>query len=288
MKQVEERVFRLNHKADEVLVVFDIDNTVLTMNQDLGSDQWFMWQNAMIKKEQKDEGLVTKDFDTLLSIQYQLFETSRMRPPENRTPPMIRKLQEKGYRVIALSSRGYKSLRPTLRELKNNQMDFSKTALKINEQDTWLPYNLKDLKVISPQEAKSYQLQSNARKVIYQEGVFLTAGQHKGAMLRILLYKASFLPKAIFFVDDHLKHSDSVQQAFAGQELSLYSFRYSHEDQNVNSFIQGEGKELAKIQMQEIQQTCSKKQMGKLNSILKVIFGRDPVRPKDRMICELF
>ena len=33
-------------RHDQVLVVFDIDNTLLAMEQGLGSDQWYDWQKT--------------------------------------------------------------------------------------------------------------------------------------------------------------------------------------------------------------------------------------------------
>lgn len=41
---------RLKYGAKNVLVVFDIDNTLLKANQPLGSDQWFEWQAEAIKQ----------------------------------------------------------------------------------------------------------------------------------------------------------------------------------------------------------------------------------------------
>ena len=38
---------------ENVLVIFDIDNTILAMEQDLGSDQWYDWQ----KELQRHDGM---------------------------------------------------------------------------------------------------------------------------------------------------------------------------------------------------------------------------------------
>ena len=45
-EEIQKKVYELGKKygPKNVLVVLDIDNTVLKMNQDLGSDQWFTWQ----------------------------------------------------------------------------------------------------------------------------------------------------------------------------------------------------------------------------------------------------
>ena len=46
MTEVEQKVaeLRRTHSAAEILLVFDIDNTLLTTEVDLGGDAWFLWQ----------------------------------------------------------------------------------------------------------------------------------------------------------------------------------------------------------------------------------------------------
>jgi hypothetical protein len=71
------------------------------------------------------------------------------------------------------------------------------------------------------------------RLVSYSEGVFMTAGQHKGAMLRILLNKSQRDFDAIVFVDDRDQHVKAVHEAFADQPTrEVWTFRYSKEDAN--------------------------------------------------------
>ena len=38
------------HHPENVLLVFDIDNTLLAMEQDLGSSQWYRWQDHQFGK----------------------------------------------------------------------------------------------------------------------------------------------------------------------------------------------------------------------------------------------
>ena len=72
----------------------------------------------------------------------------------------------------------------------------------------------------------------------------MTAGQHKGYMLKTLLARSTRASanqpfahfKAIVFVDDHQKHVDRMQEAFAGDSIDLATFRYSREDGNVEKF----------------------------------------------------
>src|SRR6187549_4287487 len=50
-------VVKYAHKIEpsRILLVLDIDNTLLAMDNPLGSDQWFEWQRYLIKNEPKSE-----------------------------------------------------------------------------------------------------------------------------------------------------------------------------------------------------------------------------------------
>ena len=54
---------------EHVLLVVDIDNTLLAMNQPLGSDQWFEWQDGLLKRQPHSSLLVAKSFEGLLEGQ---------------------------------------------------------------------------------------------------------------------------------------------------------------------------------------------------------------------------
>ena len=61
------------YSKENVLVVVDIDNTLLAMNQDLGSDQWYNWQNGLLENDPSSPDLVAADFKGLLGVQGTLF-----------------------------------------------------------------------------------------------------------------------------------------------------------------------------------------------------------------------
>src|SRR5688500_15980315 len=42
---------------DRVLLVLDIDNTLLAMDHDLGSDQWFEWQRYLLEHQPRSDDL---------------------------------------------------------------------------------------------------------------------------------------------------------------------------------------------------------------------------------------
>jgi len=231
------------YDANEILLVVDVDNTMLAMNQDLGSDQWFNWQDGLLESDPQSSDLVANDFSGLLEVQGLLFALSGMHPPEPELPKMVNELLAQGVQAMVLTSRGPEFRDATERELKKNGYDFSKSAPEIKEK-RGLFYPL------DPDAPSSHglsaevtaSLQPRLRPVSYSNGIFLTAGQHKGYMLRTLLARRTVGEgdakqfKAVVFVDDHQRHAKSMHEAHEGVKLDLSTFRYSREDGNVSNF----------------------------------------------------
>ena len=227
------------HSARDVLLVVDIDNTLLAMNQDLGSDQWFNWQDRLLKSNPNSSDLVAPDFSGLLRIQGILFSLSCMHPPEPDLPNIVKSIQDKKVTTVVLTSRGPDFRSAAERELTKNHYDFDRpdTVLKIveNRRGLFKPYDPN-----RPREhgltAKEIDQLGSPRNVTYANGVFMTAGQHKGYMLRTLLARAEKKFKAIIYVDDHQRHTDRIHEAYQNHPVDLITFRYSREDNTVNHF----------------------------------------------------
>ena len=76
------------------------------MNQDLGSDQWFNWQESLLEEDKNHADLVAPDFPGLLEVQGILFALSSMHPPQPDLPEMVEGLSEQGVTIVVLTSRG--------------------------------------------------------------------------------------------------------------------------------------------------------------------------------------
>lgn len=215
-----------------VLLVFDIDNTLLAMKQDFGSDQWFNWQATLIK-EKKWDLTAGKSFNDLLKLNAKIFALSPMRLTEKSIPELIKQIQNKGISVIALTSRGPELRNSTERELENQGIDLKKTSLSPGISETFVPNGHK-------------------RNVNFQNGIFMTSGQHKGKMLKFLLDRFKKAYKGIVFVDDHEKHTTSVFKTFGAiNDINVY--RYGREDANVKRFQASDKKEVT-LKLQKLKQ----------------------------------
>jgi len=201
------------HGRDRVLVVFDIDNTLLAMEQDLGSDQWYYWQKDLQKADPCSGDLVSNRF----SVQGAVYFASAMRPTQPDAAQQVRRLQDAGVSVIALTSRGPDYRLQTFRELRRNDISFWPGALppKRGYPGSFIP-------------------EGGTRAALYEEGVFLTAGQHKGDMLRALLDKTGAdSPAVIVMADDKVENLQAVMETFEGSGSAIHAWRYSREDTNV-------------------------------------------------------
>lgn len=225
----------------QVLVILDVDNTLLTMRDDLGSDQWYRWQKGLLNKPGPDEGEVAADFDGMLEVQKLLFAAKAMRPTQEDTAEIVGTLQDLGYPVMALTARGPENIGATLRELTRNGIDMTRTAPAglPDMGGAHLPFDAANPAEagLTAEEVGAYGLEV-PRPVLYRDGVFMVAGQHKGALLEILLRRIGKHYPAIAYLDDHGKHACEMAQAFQDQPVVLDAFRYDHERVQAQSFLQ--------------------------------------------------
>ncbi|QDV77872.1 DUF2608 domain-containing protein [Botrimarina mediterranea] len=225
--------------AENVWLVVDIDNTLLAMQGDLGSDQWFEWQEYLVFNEPDSPELVAEDFDGLLDVQGLLFTLGKMRPPEADLPAMVQKTQDAGVATFVITSRGDAFRAATERELSAAGYDIAGHAPAMSKapQGEFLPYELSCIEDygIRPSEAKLFGLKE-ARPISLEGGVMMTAGQHKGAMLLVALEFADHPPKAIVFVDDHARHVHRIYDAMSRHDIECTALQYKAEDKNVARF----------------------------------------------------
>src|SRR3989338_4347203 len=88
IRDVEKKAEELKVKfkdAKNVLIVFDIDNTLLTMEKELGSEEWFDWQEKILADPSQKANKVGENFQDLLSVTGLIFEEGSMKPTQGKT-----------------------------------------------------------------------------------------------------------------------------------------------------------------------------------------------------------
>lgn len=227
--------------VNNILVVYDFDNTLMAMNQDLGSDQWYNWQSELIKNK-SSKNRVAEDKEKLFQINYRLFALSKMHPTEKQTVQVVKDIQEKKIKSIILTSRGPLYRNDTEIELNDVGLNFKNSAIgpEGGFASTYLPENLKD-----------------ARPISYMDGILMGSGQDKGALLDSLLEKTKNQFKVIVFVDDTLKNIENMENQLS-KKVDLYTFYYTHEEDRVLKFKKDKSKAI--------------RDWNQLNRTLKAIF----------------
>lgn len=202
--------------TQNVLAVFDLDNTLLAMEQGLGADQWYEWQKELNSTDKCGPENVGDRF----AAQGAIYFASAMRPTQEDAAEQLKAIQSSGVSVIALTSRGPDYRLQTFRELRRNGYTFAWSA-------------------IGPEGGYEQEFVpvEGGRSSRFEDGVFLTAGQHKGQMLYGLLQKTGTpMPAVIVMTDDKQKNLDAVKETFSSLGVPVHAWRYTAEDENVANF----------------------------------------------------
>lgn len=231
-----------------VLVVFDLDDTLLAPNQDLGSTAWFEWQH----------GLAGGSYPGFWEFAAKLNALSGMHTMEQVTAPTVAEIQKKGYKAIILTGRGPDVRSQTEESLRKNNLGFGKSAIGAGFPGEFVPVTNDDLGGLTPAEVESFGLHK-PRPVSYENGLFMGAGQHKGALLRVLLHKTASSFRAIVFADDQLRNHRQMIEAFPDGCVDLTTFAYTADRAQLDRFEKSNKKKV----IDDVQ---------KLNRVLKEVF----------------
>ncbi|MCF6764146.1 DUF2608 domain-containing protein [Thiotrichales bacterium 19S3-7] len=251
-----------HYGKSHVLIVYDIDNTLLAMNQNLGSDQWFSWQVHLLTSKPNSNALVAKSFQGLLAAQGLLFELSHMHLTEKVIPSIVKSLHDQGYPMVVLTSRGHDFDHVTLKALNDNQLNFDHYFNVNVANSPYYPYSIDHLHADGLNQKDLSMLSTKSpRKVVFEEGVLFGAGQNKGILLKTLLAHSKDQIKAVVFIDDSQNNIDQFDQIIKQGDLAVIAIRYSGEDGAVKAF-QASDKQKVTLQWQKLTQT--------LNEVLKL------------------
>lgn len=210
MHEVQEEI------TPQTLVVFDIDNTLITPTGNLGSDQWFFY----LQKIYSLKGLSEKESMDQANLTWnKTQELIKVKAVESDTPSWIEQLQKKGIKTMALTARNTDVADTTKKQLQSIQVNFRAT-----------PPSSQTLKL------SKTELQSE-EGAIFTDGILLVGeGNNKGLVLRAFLKKLGYTPEKIIFIDDKLKHVNNMEKALSTLSIPYFGYRYAALDQQVEAF----------------------------------------------------
>jgi peptidoglycan/xylan/chitin deacetylase (PgdA/CDA1 family) len=194
--------------AEQVLVVMDIDNTILASDTDLGSDFWYQWQSDKLPLKPRPDQKLDRDclFGEAISL---LYELGTMSLTDSLLPGYIQGWQNSGVTVIALTSRNPQCRPATERDLELCGIDLSLTSLRTAD-GREVPY-------VSPADSN----------LSYEHGIFMTTGADKGKKLADIIERSVRSFKSIIMVDDTPKNIVNVNanaSNYGAGELVLFFY----------------------------------------------------------------
>lgn len=273
------RQLRIGRGIDpkDVLVVFDLDNTLLAMESLLGSDEWFYLQSALLPPPPPPPGppvppapstpppplvglpveppsilpphdpahdaerRMVDRFDDLLRISDAMFRFLPMRRTQDDADEVVRRIQARGCRCMALTSRDPATRAATRRELARASISFADSAVPAPATFPtgvfhWTDDDLASLRPYEVAWAGGAE-KLKKRDVSWADGVLMTAGADKGASLRLFLARAGAWFKVILFTDDTAKHHLAMRTMFACvRDVEVHTFWYTREHPRVAAF----------------------------------------------------
>ena len=192
--------------AANVLIVSDIDNTLLTSASDLGGDIWYQWQRGKLDVKPTPAQKVSCLFEDTIGM---LYELNPMTVTDPLVPEMVASWQLAGNTVMALTSRDPRYRSATERELKSNGIELDQSALTLESG-------------VMPE----YRHQMD-RELTYSQGVMMTTGMDKGKMLHWILDKTGRHFDAVIFIDDSRKNIDNMYTAWKDGNTDMDIFYYT-------------------------------------------------------------
>ena len=235
--------------AENVLIVADIDNTLLTSATDLGGDIWYQWQRGKLAVKPTPEQQVSCLFEDTISL---LYELAPMNLTEPQVPTLLNNWQEAGNTLLLLTSRAPKNRAATERELLRHGIDVSQAAL--TPVDNTNPVYREKLE----------------REMSYSRGLMMTTGMNKGTMLEWILNTTDRQFDAIVFVDDSHTNIENMDNAWQQHNTDMRIFHYTH--------VEAERKKLQGQVLTEVQAERMANDYAKLIATLNSIF---PARQND-------
>ena len=210
-KEISTKVDQLGKKYgnENVLLAFDIDCTLLSSSDNFGGDLWYDWQADLMKNDKDSPNLVSKDFGKMLYYQsaIQYLSLSSMYPTEKDIPSIMKKFQKDGYKTLLLTARGYNIRNLTENLLTENDFNMKESCFSEGFPGEYIPFKTDGPEKygLTSDDVKKFDL-GKARAVSFFNGMFMSAGQNKGIMVKTLLYKTKKSFKAIVLVDDSVKN----------------------------------------------------------------------------------
>lgn len=195
----------------QTLIIFDIDNTIATTKQELGSDEWFQYSlNTLIANGTDYRHALYKLLPTWYMIQFSV----PLVPTEKDIPELIKEYNaQDNIHTMALTARGLYIAERTLEQLHNIPITFKP------------PYN----------NTTQYTLPL-MMPCMYFDGILFSGENDKGVTLVCFLDTIGYHPEQIVFIDDKMKNIDAIEEALFARNIACTCILYTYCNEKVKQF----------------------------------------------------
>ncbi len=189
------------HSPQDILIAFDLDNTLIHPITEVGSDQWLEY---MAKQHANENDIsVAQAYENLLPLYFKIQHLIDLQLIEEIAIDILSDLQKTGITVIGLTMRSNPILDLTLEELDRLNIKFS---------------SLHPSKIT---------LEGFTHNPIYNQGIIFCSSNNKGTILFEFLKRFNIKPKKIFCVDDKHHHLEKVHTAAQENGIECTCIHYT-------------------------------------------------------------
>jgi hypothetical protein len=200
----------LPKEAEKTLVVFDIDNTLIKLNQELGSDSWFYHRfHELVSKGMQEHQALQKAIHEFNAIQ----NLSKYELVERAFIDLFAQLDERQFNYMGLTIRGFDLSCRTIHQLHDIGIEFDSGLMDS------APCFI---------DNKSY--------LFWMGGVVFTFGKNKGEAICKFLDTISKDFDHVIVVDDKLHHLQAIESHLAKNGIRMTGYRYGFLDHEVAQF----------------------------------------------------
>ncbi|MCH2176326.1 MAG: DUF2608 domain-containing protein [Lentisphaeria bacterium] len=223
IKDLKKVLDSINTMSPKTLVVFDIDDTLLTADQFMGSDKWYDWQTKPVIKDENQK-LIPPELrynkPAIYGMVDMMFELGTMSLTQEDAADIINTIDEQ-HDVLLLTARSPTSRGATMRELKANGIRFNQNQVADGP------------KVWKFEYQDRISGKNKVRSVSYIQNVFMVQGADKGKALFDLLGQKQEKYDTVILVDDKDYNLENMKYACAKHQKSFIGFHYTNIDKTI-------------------------------------------------------
>ncbi len=190
-------------------VVFDVDNTLLRQDHEVGTHQW----GDYIREEEVRRGVPVEQATQLQHAYFQILQPFvKVVPVESDIHRVLYSIRQARVPLFALTARSLGMAGITQQQLAKNGMDFEWSFPRLRP-----------------------GAEASLRPHLFR-GILFSGDVPKGELLKRVVEGHGHRPKRIVFVDDRQYNLDSIEKSFAGGPIEILGLRYGGADAKVKGF----------------------------------------------------